>query len=415
MPEVSALPLPHMSLREVTMKRSWQEAKRVIDEQIRPLGTEKVTLEEALSRVLAEDIKAEHPIPYMATSAMDGYAVKSGDTPGRLRIAGEVYPGEMPPTLSEGEAYYVATGAFIPEGSDTVIRVEDARIEGNTLVVEERLQPGEFVNPAGSEVKKGETVLEIGTLIDWRILGLLAYLGRYQISVYQRPQVGVIITGEEIAEVHENPAPYRTRNSNIYMLKGLLKKEGAEAHYLGRVEDSVEAIKRTVEESVRSFHATVTVGGVSKGKKDFVKRALEELGAEILITQTNVKPGRPFAFATLKGHPIFCLPGYPSATLVNALEFLIPAIRKMQGMKDYQNRYARFTATEEFRSRKGMVYFIRVNLKWRDGRLYAYSAGSQLTSNYRTSATCEGLLILPEEVERLKEGETAEGLILSPV
>ncbi len=393
------------------MKCTVKEAKQIIAELAHPIGTEIVTLERAYDRIIAQDIVAPSDIPAGSTSAMDGYAFRTediGDLPCRLRIAGEVLAKDAPPELAPKETFYVATGAQIPRGADTVIKIEDAKIEEQYLIVYKLPEKGQFINPKGSEIKKGDRVIKEGTRLNHRLVGLLAHLGIYKIKVYKRPSVGIIVTGDEIAEPFEKGT---TKNTNLYILMGLLRREGAEVHYADRVKDAPNNIKNSIAEAVKHYNIVVTTGGVSVGKSDYVRNALKDLQADIHITETTVKPGRPLVFATLENTLLFGLPGYPSAMLVNALEFLLPALRKMQGKANWDNTYHRAVAAEDFKSRKGKAYYIRVNLENIDGTLYAKSAGSQLTSNYFTSAICNAFLIIPEEKERIIKGETANILI----
>ena len=393
------------------MKCSVKEAKQIIANLVHPVGTEIVTLERAFNRIIAQDIVAPSDMPANPTSAMDGYAFRTedvGDLPCRLRIAGEILAKDEPPELTPGETFYVATGAQIPRGADTVIRIEDAKVEGQHLIVDTLPKKGEFINPKGSEVKKGDKVITKGTQLNYRLVGLLAHLGVYQIRVYKRPSVGIIVTGDEIAEPFEKGT---IKNSNLYIMMGLLQKEGAEVHYVDRVKDAPNSIKGSIAEAVKHHDIVLTTGGVSVGKADYVRNALKDLQADIHITETTVKPGRPLVFATLENTLFFGLPGYPSAMLVNALEFLVPALRKMQGKANWDNTYHRAVAAEDFKSRKGKAYYIRVNLENINGTLYAKSTGSQLTSNYLTSAICDAFLIVPEEKERIVKGETARILI----
>ncbi len=390
----------------------YQEAKKLITEVTPTLSYEIVNLNEALNRVLAEDIFSPIDIPEVATSAMDGYAIRSEDlrkVPQKLKIVGEILAGEKPNfSLNQGESCYVATGAALPKNADTIIKIEDAKVEENQLVIEKKPEKGQFVNLKGSELLKGKLVVSKGEKIDFRILGLLARIGVYQIKVFLKPKVAIIVTGKEIKEPFEESG---IKNTNIYILKGLLK-EYADVSYMGIVDDDISSIQDVVKEAAEHHHVVITTGGVSVGKADYVKKALLSLKAEIKFEFTNIKPGRPLTFATLSNTLFFGLPGYPSAMLVNALEFLMPAIKKLQGFKKIDNNYIEVIAAEEFKSRKGKVYFIRANFEFREGKIFAYSAGSQLTSNYLTSAVCQGFVIIPEEKEKLLEGEIAKAFIL---
>ncbi len=389
--------------------KKYEAAKRIILENVKPLGEEVVTLEDANNRVISEDIYAPFDIPLRNVSAMDGYALRHSDIdnlPCRLEISGEIFPKGEIFKLEKKKAAYVATGAFLPEGADTVIKVEDALIDNGFLVVKDVPDFGQFVNRKASEVKMGEKLISEGERLNYRLLGLLARFGIYQVRVYSKPKIAIISTGNEIVEPFERDEG--EKNANLYILKSLLKEEGADVHYLGIVGDDLKAITRIIENCAGEYHIIVTTGGVSAGKKDYIKRALSELRSTVFFTSTNVKPGRPLTFALVKGSLLFGLPGYPSAMLVNAIEFLLPAVRRFQGMKQPDNNYLEVIAAEDFRSRRGKVYFIRVKFKNKDGSIYAYNAGRQLTSNYITTALCDGFIIIPEDKDVLREGERAK-------
>ena len=388
-----------------------EEAKRIILEHARELGTEVVTIEEATGRVLAEDIISQEDIPSCATSAMDGYAVKvNPEAPQKeFRIIGRILAGDTPSfTLKENEACYVATGAFLPQGANAVVRVEDAEVEGDILKPRTPPRTGDYINPPASEIRCGERVLPRGEELDYRKVGLLARLGIYQVRVFSRPRVAIVATGSEIRE------PFCTdkgaiRNVNSIILKSMLKRY-TQVSYMGIVEDNPEGIAETLNMCLERYDAVVTTGGVSVGKADYIKKALSMIEVDVKFEYTNIKPGRPLCFGTKNGKLFFGLPGYPSAMLVNALEFLVPALRKMQGYSKPDNTYFKVIAGEDFKSRKGKVYFIRANFKHENGRIIAYSAGSQLTSNYLTSAICQGFVIVEAEREIARKGEILEAL-----
>ncbi|WP_456456731.1 molybdopterin molybdotransferase MoeA [Thermovibrio sp.] len=399
------------------MKVKREEAKELILKECKETGTEVVALNQAYGRVIAQEVYSPVDIPETDKSAIDGFAFKSSsikELPAKLKIVGEVAAGEKKRLkVKEGEAVFVMTGGVIPEGTDTAVRVEDVKVEGKTLIVEFPVKRGELVNFKGSEVKKGEKVLEKGEVLDFRKVGLLANLGIGKVRVYQRVKVGIITTGSEVLEPEEPFKEGAVRNSNFYILKGLLEGIGAEVVYLGKVKDNLEEIKKTIEEGLSNCQIVATTGGVSKGKYDFVKEAAKLAGVDVKFTQTNIRPGRPLLFGKREDKLFFGLPGYPAAMLVNALEFLLPAVRKVSGFKDFSNKYIKAVAGESLKSREGRVDFLRVNLKWEGGKVIVLSAGSQQTSNYLTAALCQALAVIGEERGTVKAGEVVDVLLLS--
>jgi molybdopterin molybdotransferase len=406
-------------LKEEEVKVEREKAKEIIFSSCKPLGWEVVTLEEAYGRVLAEEVFSRTELPEQNKSAVDGFAIKSSWTdqlPLTLRLSGEVQAGaEGGGLLREGETVFVMTGAPVPEGADAVVRIEDAKVEGELVTIDFKVKKGELVNFKGSEVKRGERLLSAGERLDYRKVALLAHTGTYRVKVFRRPQVGLIVTGNEVLEPEEPKRTGAVRNTNYYLLRGLLKEAGAELSYYGIVSDEPEKLKETLNQAFSRCDVVVTTGGVSKGKYDLVKEVVKGLGVELAFTQTNVRPGRPLAFG-VKGEKLFFgLPGYPSATLVNALEFLLPAIRKLSGMRNYENTYFTAVAGEGLKSRKGRVDFVRVKVKNCPEGLVVFSGGSQQTSNFISSATSQAFAVIGAERGPVERGERVELLFMQEI
>jgi molybdopterin molybdotransferase len=398
--------------KEEEVKVEREKAKEIILSHCNPLGWEVVTLEEAYGRVLAEDVFSKTELPEQNKSAVDGFAIKSSWTsklPLTLRLSGEVQAGaERGGLLNEGETVFVMTGAPVPEGADAVVRIEDAKVEGELVTIDFKVERGELVNFKGSEVKRGERLLSAGERLDYRKVALLAHTGTYRVKVFRKPQVALIVTGNEVLEAEEPGKAGAVRNTNYYLLRGLLKEAGVEFSYFGIVSDEPEKLKEVINQALKRCDVVVTTGGVSRGKYDLVKEVVKEAGVELAFTQTNVRPGRPLAFG-VKGEKLFFgLPGYPSATLVNALEFLLPAIRKLSGIRNYENTYFTAVVGERLKSRKGRVDFVRVKVLSSPEGLVAFSAGSQQTSNFVSSATCQAFAVIGADRGPVEKGERVE-------
>jgi len=399
------------------VKVSREEALRVILDSVSVNAIkEYVVLEEALGRVLAEDLFSPVDVPDVNKSAVDGFAFRSDSIkklPFSLKIVGEVKAGDIPEfSLKNGETAFVMTGGAVPKGADAVVRVEDVSVENGWIRGEIPVSKGSLVNFVGSEFKKGEAVLSRGEKLDYKKVSLLAYLGIYKVKVYGILSVGIATTGDEVLEPYEAYRIGSVRNTNYYLLKGLLKKEGISPVNLGNLVDDLDETVRLLGEAFEKVDVVVTTGGVSKGKYDFVKKAIKSLGFDIKFTSTNIKPGRPLVFAVKGKKVFFGLPGYPSATFVNALEFLIPALRKMAGFKEFRNRYLKLPAGETLKGKEGRVDFVRVILKENGGITRVYSSGSQMTSNFKTIALSEGLAIIDESRGRVEEGEIIDVYLL---
>ena len=398
------------------MKRRYKEAQELILSMVKPGEPLEVSLEEAWERVLAQDIFSPMDLPPVDTSAMDGYAIMARDThapPVVLPVKGEAPAGcAAPPPLEPGKAMLVTTGGPIPPGADAVIKVEEVEERGSSILISRRVEKGELINTKGQEIKKGDPLLPRGTLLDPRKIALLASVGLNRVRIHPPPRAALFSSGDEILEPGQPYQAGRVYNTNRYIVEGLLKREGVQINYLGILPDAPQIQRDALARAMERYPLIITTGAVSRGKYDHLRQVMTGLDLQIHITSTNIKPGHPLVFGTRGEVLFFGLPGYPSATLVNTLVYLLPAVRKMKGVKDCIPSTIKARTREPLKSRKGKVYFIRVNLQRKDGEWMVSSTGSQLTSVYITSALAQGLAILPEEMDLIKPGEKVEVLPL---
>ena len=390
------------------MTRTYEEAKAALLESVTSGTPETVTLENAQGRILAQSITARFDIPEAAKCAIDGYTFAFDsikEYPATLKIIGESRAGgATPPAVGPQEAVFTMTGALVPQGADTAVRIEDVKVEGDTVTIFKAPKKGDLINPKGDEVTKGQEVLAPGTMLDAKTVALLANLGYYQVRVYPKVRVGIVVTGDEVREPWEERESAGVRNSNHYILRGLLAPF-AEIRYYGIVQDEPEKMIPLFDAALRENDLLLSSGGASKGKYDFTKTIAEALGLTIHFTHTNIRPGRPLIFGTREGQRFLGLPGYPAALMVNALAFLLPSVRKMAGLSDYENRTLTAIAEEPLRSKTGRIDFVRVRLHSEAGRLYAKSAGSQQTSNFLTLAQSDALAMIDAEHGSAEAGD----------
>lgn len=298
--------------------------------EVSTLPAETIALEASVGRVLAEDVFATRDQPPFAASAMDGWAVSSADTPGRLQIVGESAAGHgFSQRVMPGCAVRIFTGAAVPEGCDAVVIQEDAQRDGDSVVVP-AAEWGRHVRPAGGDFSAGQAVLEKGVRIDpWR-LSLAAAAGRAKLSVARRPQVALFSTGEEIVEAPATPGPFQIYDSGSRALAALAESWGAEVTRAKPVRDDLE----TTIQALRDAHGdlVVTVGGASVGDHDLVRAAAEALGIDLKVASVSLRPGKPTFFGVLAdGRRLLGLPGNPASALVCAELFLAPIIMAYQG------------------------------------------------------------------------------------
>ena len=294
---------------------SVEEALKKILPHIQPLGTEKVSLLDALGRVIAEDIYAKRDIPPLDNSGMDGYAVRSADIakatrdhPIRLEVVEDLPAGFISKkVLQKGQAIRIMTGAPIPRGSDAVIPVEETAKEGNEAVIFKAAVPGDCIRKAGEDVKKGDRVIFAGDVIRPSEIGMLASLRRSSIHVYQRPLVAILCTGEELVDVDEELGEARIVSSNSYTLAAQSRECGAIPIQLGIAKDRKEEIASKLRQGLRA-DVLISSAGVSVGDYDFVKDVWRDLGMQMAFWKVAMKPGRPMAFGTIGDKPVFGLP-----------------------------------------------------------------------------------------------------------
>jgi len=292
---------------------------------------------DALGLVLVDDIAADRDVPPFRNSAMDGYAVRGDDVasaPVELRVVGEVAAGGFPDrAVGPGEAMRIMTGAPMPDGADTVVRVEDTDNASDVVTIAAATPRGTAIRQAGEDLKAGETILTTGTVLRAAEIGLLASAGRARIRVGKRPRVAVYSTGDEIVDLDAPLERGQIRDSNRYTLASAIRAAGAEPWVRGIVRDSPDALRAALREGLAA-DAIVTSGGVSVGDHDHLKPVLSELGT-IDFWAIAIRPGRPLAFGELKDGdrrvPIFGLPGNTVSALVTFEIFVRPALLRMQG------------------------------------------------------------------------------------
>jgi molybdopterin molybdotransferase len=343
------------------------EARRLVIDTIRPWVTarqpETVPLTQAYGRILASAVTADRDYPSLERSLRDGFAVRSAEVPGTLRILGEVRAGdESLVRLAAGEALEIMTGAPVPDGADAVVMVEHVtRVGADQVKIEQGAEPGQFINRQGTEARHGAILIQQFTRIDASHIATLAMTGHTSVDVLTPPLVAILATGDELVELNQQPAPHQIRNSNSYMLAALVQATGCVAEILPVARDTKQALQPLLERGLQA-DCLIVSGGVSAGKYDLVKPALRELGVEFHFERVRVQPGQPTAFGSVNQKPVFGLPGNPGSTLITYQLFARAALELLAGLDEpfLPLLSARFAAP--FRHRLGLTRFLPARL-----------------------------------------------------
>jgi molybdopterin molybdotransferase len=315
---------------------SVDEAQRLVLERAKPLEAERVPIERATGRVLAEPAAAAVDLPPFPSSAMDGYALRAADSaeaPVTLPVAFRIAAGTPSPgPLAAGEAMAIATGGAVPEGADAVVPIEDVEETAAGVTISKPVPAGTNVRDRGGDVQAGEIVLEQGAVLGAGQVGALAAAGVAEVRCAKRPRVGILVTGSELRQPGEPLQAGQIYESNGLLLATALQGAGAVPAQLGVVADTEEEHRRTMERALLGFDMLVTTGGASVGPHDLVRRVQAELKVEEVFWGVAMKPGKPVAFGVRRDHLVFNLPGNPVSVLATFELLVRPAVNALLGL-----------------------------------------------------------------------------------
>ena len=398
-----------------------EEAQRIVLDATPTLGLEKISILDALDRVLGEDIVAERDNPPWDNSAMDGFAVRWDDIkqehaipkPVTLTVIEDVPAGKMPSkTVSEGQAIRIMTGAPIPQGTDTVLKVEDTEHTPDSVRVFKPEPRGSNIRPKGEDVKQGECIIAKGTKIRPGEAGMLAILAKSFVFAYQRPRVAILSTGDELADLDERFSEEKIINSNSYGIAAAVQEAGGIPFLLGIARDTPAALKEKISHGLTA-DILVLSGGVSMGDYDFTKAVFHELGAEMNFWKLAIRPGQPLAFGKIQGKLAFGLPGNPVSSMVTFEQLVRPAILKMSGHRSYGRPVVQAIFQEKFSKRTDRRHFLRGVLTREEGVFKVRTTGAQGSGILTSMVKANCLIDIPVEVERVNQGDLVSVQLLS--
>ena len=403
---------------------SVEEASARILADVAPLPPHRVALPEALGAVLARDVRSEVALPPWDNSSMDGYAVRAADVRDASREAPVSLPvletvaagGRASTSLRPGTAIRIMTGAPVPDGADSVIRVEDTDRGIERVRIVDARDAGRNVRPRGEDVAVGATAVRAGTTLGAPQLGVLASVGAAYVEVHRRPRVALLTTGDELVDVDGFDAVRRGEaivSSNSYTLAAAIASAGGVAVDLGIGRDDPEQLAERLR-GADGCDLVITSGGVSVGAFDHVRDVVESLGGTLAFSRVRMRPGAPLSYGTLAGAPWIGLPGNPVSSLVTFELFARPAIRRMRGEHSPFRRVVEVELGEDVELGAPLTHFLRAIVRHdTDGRLQARLTGAQGSGLLTSMALANALVVIPAERARVAAGERVHAMLVT--
>ena len=393
-----------------------EEVIQIFD-QFSPLGEESISLEHALGRVLSRDVISAEELPGFYRSTMDGYAVRAKDSfgaseslPALFEVVGEVIMGQSPKmVVKEGQAVRISTGGMMPRGTDGVVMEEYCQLlDQNTLEASRAISPLENVIQPGDDIKHGEKVLKEGHRLRPQDLGVMAGIGEVEVSVYRRPRVAIISTGDEIVPIDERPQPGQVRDINHFTLGAFCQRVGAECVHSALVPDSFAALKEMMDTALRKADTVWISGGSSVGARDLTLKVFEALeDFELLVHGISISPGKPTIVGICQSKPVIGLPGHVASALIVAEIFLTRLISKLSGLSaSFKNVQSQVEAqlSQNIESASGREDYIRVRLR-REGETLIAEPLFGKSGLISTLADADGLVRIDLNTEGLYQGQ----------
>jgi molybdopterin molybdotransferase len=395
------------------------EATQAIQSRMVPLAPIEVGFREALGYVLAEDVASQEDLPPAERSAVDGYAVVAQPGPLRLRVLRELTAGQSADLhLDHETAVRIMTGGVLPPGANAVVMVEDTEEHDSVVSISTTPKSGDNVQGAGIDARRGQVMLEAGRRVGPAEVGMLATVGKTRVTVYPKPRVAVLATGDEVVEPDQEPPVGYVRDSNRPAVMAAAIEAGCEIVYNGHVNDEPALLKRAMQDALAVADVLITSGGVSMGTRDLIKPLLAELG-EIHFGRIAFKPGKPLTFATVQqpGRTAYAfgLPGFPVSSLVTFEVFVRPALRKLQGLAQPFRPRVTVELGHDFQPDAGRLEYHRAIVRWQDDRLVATSTGKQTSSRLITMVGANALLEIPAAAEPLPAGSRVPALLTGDI
>ncbi|GGF12564.1 molybdopterin molybdenumtransferase [Halobacillus andaensis] len=385
---------------------------------------EKIPLEQADERILAQEVAATHAIPPFDKSPYDGFAIKAEDTahatkedPMTFRVTEEIGAGHRASKpLQSGEAVRIMTGAEIPEGATCVAMFEICHTheqDGQSyMTIKREMQPDQNIIKKASETKEGTPLVSSGTAVNPGVKALLATFGYSEVEVYKKPVVGVFATGTELLDIDQPLEPGKIRNSNAYMVLSQVNRSGAEAKYFGKLADDFDTCYKAITEALQKVDVLITTGGVSVGDYDLMPLIYEKLGAEVLFNKIGMRPGSVTTVAHANGQLLFGLSGNPSACYVGFELYTYPYLQKMLDRKNPYHPVIDAALGTDFGKPNPFTRFIRGYISYEEGKVVVYPAGMDKSAVVTSLAKTNVLIVLKGGTRGYQKGEGVQAILL---
>jgi molybdopterin molybdotransferase len=389
---------------------TFEAARAVVEKHaagIAAVRVQNVAVSDALDRVAAADLRADRDYPPFPRATRDGYAVRPADVrsvPAQLHLIGQIKAGDtFTRTVNAGECAEIMTGAAVPAGADTVVMVEFTRTEGDGVVIERFAAAGENIVPSGAECRRGDVVITRGTRLRAQEIAVAATIGCAQLSVYDKPHVAILSTGDEVVEIDQQPGPVQIRNSNAYSLAAQIERAGGEPVRLPIAPDEKSRLRTLIEYGLSSDLLLLS-GGVSMGKYDLVEQVLTDLGAEFFFTGVKIQPGKPLVFGKVRGKYFFGLPGNPVSTMVTFQLFALTIVDALAGAAPQPLPFASAQLKSEFKTKTGLTRFLPARLIPDITQPQVESVPWNGSGDVFAQSKADCLLVIPPDREKIAAG-----------
>ena len=391
---------------------TFEEARAVVLQHAAEIVAKRVqhvAITDALGRVAAEDLRAERDYPPFARATRDGFAVRAADLhkiPAALRIVGQIKAGDtFTRSVNAGECAEIMTGAAVPAGADAVVMVEFTHAEGDSVTVDRSVSAGENVVPSGAECHRGDVVLARGTRLRAQEIAVATTIGCSRLSVYDKPHVAILSTGDEVVEIDQRPGPVQIRNSNAYSLAAQIEHAGGEPVRLPIAPDEKSRLRTLIEYGLSSDLLLLS-GGVSMGKYDLVEQVLHDLGAEFYFTGVKIQPGKPLVFGKVRGKYFFGLPGNPVSTMVTFQLFARTILDALAGAAPQPLPFASAQLKADFKTKTGLTRFLPARLIPDIAQPQVEPVPWNGSGDVFAQSKADCLLVIPPDREKIPAGTT---------